>query len=149
MFQLKPYNPFLNSRSNWSMFKDLKTQMLTLPNRTLIVPNWTLFPNLILSSIFVHFEPSSSWWVNQQYFFQLQRQQNYVQGLKKFQKLKCLDIDLFTLQLCCYVKQTMVDTSVELAWTCSHIWWIRHTKQNAYVKLVRHGLVIVLQNCAY
>ncbi len=149
MLQLELYNPSLNSRSNWSMFNDLKTQMLALPNQTLIVPNWTLFPNPIFSSIFVHFEPSSSWWVNQQYLFQLQRQQNYVQGFKIFQKLKCLDIDLSTLQLWCYVKQSMVDISVDLAWTCSHIWWIRHTKQNAYVKLVRHGLVIVLQNYAY
>jgi hypothetical protein len=69
VLQLELYNPSLNSRSNWSMFKDLKTQILTLPNWTLIVPNWTLIPNpYFLQFLSILSQLRSDGWTNNTFF---------------------------------------------------------------------------------
>jgi hypothetical protein len=50
--KLKLYNLSLNSKSNWTVLKIPKLQMLAMPNVTLSALNQTLLPNFIFFSIF-------------------------------------------------------------------------------------------------
>jgi hypothetical protein len=56
--QLEFYDPFLNSTCNWTIFKNLKLQSLTLSNQT-------PFTNPISSSFLVQYEQSLWWWLYQ------------------------------------------------------------------------------------